>query len=280
MNPGIHYDIPIDQYHGDKSAIGSSGMKEILDCPALYYGQNLDPTKPTKEDRDSPAQVFGNLAHCALFEYQHFHERYRVGPQVHSKALKQWVEFKKACEADGVLPIDPGQYEAAMRIRQSALLDADLKRALLHPEGRGEVSAYWKDDATDVLCKCRPDWVMPVNDDAVVLFDGKTYSTGDANEFTRQVPRMNYHLQAAWYSDGYAKASGKTVLDFIFIVIGNEWPHPVNLMSLDEDAMRAGRLKYRRALDAYAQCLRTNEWPGYGPGIKTISLPKWALEEA
>lgn len=278
--PGLYYDIPNAVYHGDKTAIGNSGLKEVLDCPALYWGQNLDPNRPAREEKESAAQLLGNMAHCVLFEHAAFAGRYRVGPNVHSKNLKVWQDFKKECEADGGSAIDSAQYATAMKIREQALAIPDLREALLHPEGRGEVSAFWRDDATDVLCKCRPDWVMPVREDAVVLFDGKTYATGDAQEFGRQVPRMNYHMQNAWYGDGYAKASGKNVLAFIFIAIGNDWPHPINLVMLDDEAIRAGQLKYRRGLDIYAECLRNGNWPGYAPGVKTINLPKWALEEA
>lgn len=278
MSPNIIYDMPIDTYHADKSAIGSSGLKEVLDCPALYYGQNLDPRRPSKEERDSAAQVFGNLAHCVLFEYGAFFDRYKVGPEVSSRNVKAWQEFKKECEAVGAVAIDSAQYESAMRIRESALAVPDLKDALLHPDSKGEVSAYWTDEQTGARCKCRPDLVMPAGDDAVVLFDGKTFATGDVSEFGRQVPRMNYHLQDAFYTDGYEIASGKRVLDFIFIIIGNQWPHPVNLATLDAEGLSAGRAKYRHALNVYGQCLRTNEWPGYAPGIKTIYMPKWALE--
>lgn len=278
-NPGIYYDIPIVEYHRDKTAIGNSGLKEVLDCPALYFGQNLDPERPTVgEERDTAAQLFGNMAHCVLFEHQHFNARYRVGPEVATKALKAWKDFA-ATLPEGCDGIKPSQYASAKKIRQNALALPDLREALEHPGGRGEVSAYWRDERTGVLCKCRPDWVMPVRDDAVVLFDGKSYATGDTQEFGRQVPRMGYHLQAAWYGDGYARASGKNVLAFVFIVIGNEWPHPINLVMLDEDAIRAGQLMYRRGLDTYAECLRTGNWPGYAPGVKTITLPKWALED-
>lgn len=279
MEPGIHFDIPIDVYHSDKRAIGNSGLKEILDCPALYFGQNLDATRPPADERDSAGQQFGNMAHCVLFEHDKFAARYRVGPDVHSKALKAWKDFA-ATLPEGCEGIKPTQYASATKIREQALALPDLRETLLHPEGRGEVSAYWRDERTGVLCKCRPDWVMPAGDGGVVLFDAKTFSTGDTQEFGRQVPRMAYHLQAAWYGDGYARASGKNVLAFVFIVIGNEWPHPINLVMLDDEAIRTGQLMYRRALDIYAECLKTGTWPGYAPGIKTINLPKWALEMA
>lgn len=278
--PGIYYDIPNAEYHSGTWAIGNSGLQLVADCPALYYGRYLDPQRPQAEEKESAAQLFGNMSHCVLFEHDRFASRYRVGPDVHSKNLKVWQEFKKDCEADGASAIDSGQYKSAQRVRQSALSDKELREALEHPHGRGEVSAYWRDERTGVLCKCRPDWVMPVGDKACVLFDAKTFSTGSADEFARQAARMGYDFQAAFYTDGFGRASGLNVLAFIHIVIANEWPHPVNLVQLGERSISTGRLKYRRALDTYAECVKTNQWPGYAPGIKLVEMPNYALEEA
>ena len=89
---------------------------------------------------------------------------------------------------------------------------------------------------------------------------------------------MGYDFQAAWYSDGYMKASGLQVLAFVFIVISDTWPHPVNSVQLGERSMRTGQMKYRRALDTYAECLKTGVWPGYPPGIKLVEIPNYAQE--
>src|SRR5690606_40760303 len=65
--------------------------------------------------------------------------------------------------------IKPEQYETAMRQRESVLSLPDVRDAL--SSGRAEVSAFWNDQETGLLCRCRPDWVHPVGDDAVILLD-------------------------------------------------------------------------------------------------------------
>lgn len=276
--PGIYYDIPNADYHAGTFAVGNSGLQLVADCPALYYGRYLDPQRPVKEEKESAGRRFGNLAHCALFEFDQYNHRYVVGPDV-NKNTNRWKEFVASLPA-GSFPCSSDERAAGLRIRQQALSDKELREALEHPGGRGEVSAYWRDERTGVLCKCRPDWVMPVGDKACVLFDAKTFATGGADEFARQAARMGYDFQAAFYTDGFMRATGLNVLAFIHIVIADEWPHPINLVQLGERSINTGRAKYRRALDTYAECVKTNNWPGYAPGIKLVEMPNYALEEA
>jgi hypothetical protein len=276
--PGIYYDISNEEYHAGTWAVGNTGLQLVQDCPALYHGQYLDAERPQEEDKESAAQRFGNIAHCALFEFAAYNSRYVVGPDVH-KSTNAWKDFVRGL-APGCEPCTSKERMAGLRIRQSALAIPDLRDALLHPGGRGEVSAYWRDDSTGVMLKVRPDWDMPVGDKACILFDAKTFATGDADEFARQAARMNYDFQAAFYSDVYGRVCGRQVLAFVHIVISNKWPHPVNLVQLGERSINTGRLKYRRALDTYAECLRTGEWPGYAPGIKLVDIPEYAMEAA
>lgn len=276
--PGIYEGIPNDEYHAGAWAVGNSGLQLVRDCPALYFGKYLDPERPQAEEKESAAQRFGNIAHCALFEFGAYNQRYVVGPDV-NKNTNVWKDFVRGLPA-GSFPCGSDERTAGLKIRQQALSNPELAEALLHPQGRGEVSAYWRDPATGVLCKVRPDWVMPVGERSCVLFDAKTFSTGNADEFSRQAARMGYDFQAAYYTDGFGRASGLNVLAFIHIVICNEWPHPVNLVQLGERSINTGRLKYRRALDTYAECMRTGNWPGYAPGIKLVEMPDYALEQA
>jgi hypothetical protein len=276
MNGKIIHGLPNADYHGDTSAIGCSGLKAVLKSPAYYYGQYLDPRCPPEGDRETPGRFFGNLVHCALFEHPQFNARYRVGPAVASKALKAWKDFAAELPP-GCQGITPAQYETAQRVRESVLAIPDMAEALA--SGHGEVSAYWTDEATGVRCKVRPDWVNPVGEDSVIIIDGKTFASADPHDFARQVVKMDYALQAAFYSHGYAKASGKNVLAFVFLVVADDYPHLASTMTLDEEAMSAGARRFRRALDSYAQCKKTGVWPGYSQSIQQIALPQWALQE-
>jgi hypothetical protein len=273
--PGIYYGLSNEDYHADRTALGVSGMKAILQAPAYYFGQYLDPNCPPPSERESAGRRFGSMVHCQLFEYPEFNRRYQVGPVVNSKAVKAWKDFA-ATLPDGCEGITPAEYACMQQVRRSVLSIPDMADAL--SIGCGEVSAYCVDDETGARLKVRPDWVYPVGERAVILLDGKTFASADGDEFSTQAGKMKYHMQAAAYSDVYAKASGKRVLAFIFLVIEDDYPHLANPVMLDERSMDAGRRLYRRAVTTYAECMRTGVWPGFGNDVKTVSLKPWHLE--
>lgn len=265
------FDQDIDEYHGGEG-ISKTGLDRIARSPAHFYASTLDPSRPPERDR--AGQLEGQLAHCAILEPAEFDKRYIVGPDV-SRNTKAWKEFLES--AGDRIAIKPDQYEVAMRQAESVRRLPDIAEALA--AGDPEVSAYWTDPRTSVLCRCRPDWVHPVGEDAVILLDVKTYSDASPEEFARQCARKAYHKQAAYYSDGYAAASGKRVLAFIFIAVETDWPYAAGATMLDDQAIEQGRIEYRRNLETYAQCLKTGQWPGYSTGIETVSLPRWAITD-
>lgn len=269
--PGVIHGMDIRDYHAITDAISKTGLDRINRSPAYYYATTLDPNRPPEKER--AGQLEGNLAHCAILEPDEFDKRYAVGPDV-SRATKAWKEFEAPLPA-GVTGIKPDQRDTAMRQREQVLLLPDVAEALA--TGWPEVSAFWTDPETGVQCRCRPDWVHPVGDEAVVLLDVKTFSDASPDEFARQCARKRYHVQAAYYSDGYSAASGKRVLAFIFLAVESDWPNHASATILDDQAIDQGRTDYRRNLETYAQCLHTGQWPGYSTGIETVSLPRWAI---
>lgn len=267
---GVRHGLSIDDYHAMPGA-SKSVLDSIAQSPAIAYARHVDPNRPAQ--RDKAGQLEGQLAHCAVLEPDEFGKRYAVGPDVSTKAVKAWKEFEAALPA-GVVGIKPEQYEVAMRQAESVRALPEIRDALAH--GAAEVSAFWIDEATGMQCRCRPDWVHDCGDAGVILLDLKTYSDASPAEFRRQVARKRYHVQDAFYSDGYAAASGLPVLGFVFVAVETEYPFAASALMLDDAAKNTGRALYQRDLATYAECMRSGVWPGYSDQIEIISLPAWA----
>lgn len=267
---GIHHDIEIDTYHAGPG-ISNSGLGDIAQSPFHFWSRHLDPRRPPRPQ--TQPQEDGQVAHCAILEPDQFNERYVVGPDV-SRATKKWKEF--VADNPDKTVIKPDQYARAMHQRDAVWAIPDVAQAL--SKGRPEVSAYWNDPKTGVLCRCRPDFVHDAGS-GVVLVDVKTFSDARPREFGRQCARMNYHRQDAFYSDGYQQATNIEVLGFIFVAVEMPWPHAALPSMLDDDSRAAGAAQYRRALDLYAACLENNLWPSYNEAIELMRLPAWALED-
>lgn len=266
---GLVYDLPNEEYHAGPG-LSNSGLTLLAKSPAHYYGMHLDPARPPAEEK--AGQLHGTLCHCATLEPAYFDLRYAVGPTC-NRNTKKWHDFVDK-HLDAVC-IQADQRETAFAQAAAVRALPDVNRLL--SAGRPEVSAFWFDEETGVLCRCRPDWVHPMEGCGVILVDLKTYSDASPREFARQVARKKYHVQAAFYSDGYEAASGVLVVGFVFVAVETEWPHAASAVMLDDESLAKGRSEARELTNLYAECVSTGRWPGYGQQIESITLPAWAL---
>lgn len=263
---GVIHGLSNESYHSSPG-ISKSGLDD-MDPPARYYALHLDPNRP--ERAQTAAQRVGTLAHCAILEPEQFAKRYAVGPDC-SRATKVWKEWE-ASLAPGVEAIKPDEAAVAWAQRESVLKLPGMAEIL--GAGKAEVSAFWEDSYTGVLCRCRPDFAA-----GDTLIDLKTVGRGDSFGFQRQAPKLNYHVQDAFYTWGYSVASGQQAQDFWFLTVETEFPYLVSRHRLPVEAKSEGILQVRKKLDLYAECLRKNEWPGYPGEIQTVNWPAWALTE-
>jgi PDDEXK-like domain of unknown function (DUF3799) len=267
---GLVRGMSSEAYHAIAEAIGSSGLRKLARTPLHFFGATLDPQRPPGKTSD--AKSAGTLAHCALLEPDQLLERYAVKPaglDGRTREGKAWI-----AEMAGRQPVTAEQLETAQR--QAQAIRALPEIGPLLARGAAEVSAFWIDEATGVHCKCRPDWVHPVDDNSVVILDLKTTQDASESGFARTIWNYRYDLQAAWYSDGFEQASGLMVMGFVLVCTEAEWPHAAAAYMLEDHAMDHARAQIRELLDLYAQCKREDTWPGYVSSIQPISLPSWA----
>ena len=268
---GVMPHLTAERYHATH-AMSAGGLKRMKQSPAHFYGMQLDPNRP-EAGEPTAALKNGTLTHCALFEPEEVARRYVVKPadmNFSTKDGRAWRDAQTLEIVDSVAMATAKNQAAAIR----ALPDV----AALLAEGMPEVSAFWIDEQTGELCKCRPDWVAPAGD-GVILVDGKTCQDASPEGFGRTIWNFDYHLQAAWYVDGYAKASGLPVYGFVFAAVESAWPHVAGAYMLGDGVIDAARAENRRLLNLYAECRRSGVWPGYASGINLVNLPAWAQRQ-
>lgn len=271
MRAGLHHDIPNEAYHSGPG-LSHSGVKRLRRTP-FHFRALLDRTDAAPRSTPSPQMINGTLTHCALLEPLQFDSRYVIGPEI-SKNSKLYKDFA-ASLPNGVELISQQQRDAAFRQAEALRELPDIGTLL--SSGDPEVSAFWTDADTGVLCKCRPDWVSPVGyGNGVVLLDVKTAADASPEGFAKAVANFGYHTQADWYCAGYSAASGLDVHGMVFAVVESEFPHACAAYMLDDTALARARDDNRAALRLYAKCETAQSWPGYSPAIQIITLPRWA----
>jgi exodeoxyribonuclease VIII len=268
---GLHPDMPSEQYHRI-AAMSAGGLKRMRQSPAHFYGKQLDPNRPQGDNEPTPAMKAGTLFHVALFEPEAIAERYIVKPDGMSFASKDGKAWRDALPA-GIEVTDADALAKARAQARNVRASPDI--AALMSDGMAEASAFWIDEQTGELCKCRPDWCSPTGD-GVVLIDGKSCQDASPEGFARTAWNMGYLHTAAWYIDGYQAATGQRVHGYVFAAVEHEWPHVAAPYMVPDDVLDLARADNRRLLNLYAECRRTGNWPGYSAGISLITLPVWA----
>jgi exodeoxyribonuclease VIII len=260
--------------------LSNSGMKTLSKSPGHFAALHLLPLPEWLiEDEDyintaSPTFA-GTLCHTATLEPEAFDQRYIVGPNI-DKRTKEWKTFV-AANAGRVVITERQKHTA---LAQAASLRAVPDVADILEGGECEVSAYWLDPTTGVLCRARADCLNlnfgKPGAPAAMLLDVKTTSDLSDDALARTVWTWGYHRQATWYSAGFAIAAGMPVAGFVFAFVESTYPFAVRLFELDDLAKAIGRRENRAALDLYARCVKEKSWPSYSPAVGTLSLPYWA----
>lgn len=264
------YAVDLDEhaYHRGTAGISSTGLKQLMRSPAHYRAW-----ADTRSDGDTAARRFGRAVHCRVLERPEFDRRHVVWHGVDRRAAG-YKEFEQAHAARTILSADE---MARVEGCEQALLsdsafplagylggaDDDGGHRVVEPACT-EFTIVWVDDATGVTCKVRLD---AVGFDPLIALDLKTCGDARPGAFTRDIVRMNYDLQAAFYMEGLRRYTGREGT-FVFAAVEGERPHGVAFYALapDHDLMLNGARKFRHALDLYARCTATGRWPAYAFG--------------
>ncbi|EAN2664442.1 exodeoxyribonuclease VIII [Salmonella enterica] len=270
IQPGIYYDIPNEAYHAGPG-VSKSQLDDIADTPAIYLWRKNAP-----EDTEKTKSLdTGTAFHCRVLEPEEFSKRFIIAPEFNrrtSAGKEEEKTFLEECARTGrtVLTAEEGR---KIELMYQSVMALPLGQWLVESAGYAESSVYWEDPETGILCRCRPDKIIP---EFHWIMDVKT--TADIQRFRTAYYDYRYHVQDAFYSDGYRAQFGE-IPTFVFLVASTTAEcgrYPVEIFMMGEDAKLAGQREYRRNLQTLAECLNNDEWPA----IKTLSLPRWAKENA
>lgn len=225
---------------------------------------------------DTPALSLGRAVHLAVLEPEKFSTtcvRWDGG----TRRGKEWDAFRERHGGREILTADEDDLCADI---SSAVLADPIARHYV-TGGAPEVSVLWTHDEQEmgelpgfsVECKARLDYVRPD-----CLVDLKTCRDASQEGFGREAWRLQYHVQAAYYRDGYAAATGR-VLPFFIVAVEKDAPHVCQVFRVTENLLDLGRDSYLAMLRQLDQCKREGTWPGYSEGELELMPPRWALPD-
>lgn len=237
-------------------AIANSDLGLIKESPAqLIWARNA----PVDEDKLKTLDI-GTAVHCKLLEPHKFDDEFAIAPNVPKRSNAE-KEIHAAFEAEN-------KDKIILSTDDAKRIDLMSRSAMAHPTlaqllsgGDSEVSVFWRDSETGLLCKCRPDHIIKIGGTLFCL-DVKT--TDDIEKFQRSIGDYGYNRQQAFYTEGLTVAFGDIPV-FLFGVVSKSVScgrYPVTIKSLDAEDVDAGENEFRALLRVYAECKKTGIYSG------------------
>lgn len=272
---GVYDDLPEENYHGDPDSLSSSGARQLLKTSPKKF---LLAPRVEKREWD-----VGHVVHKLILGKGS--DVVVLDPAVHGltqdgkpakspKSTSMWQQAEAEARARGAVPISIADYEIAQAM--AATVRNNDHAAGLLSQGDAEISGYWRDPATDARLRWRADWLHPGRN-RLIIVDYKSTKSAEPHSFWKSVSDYGYHQQDAWYRDGVIACGIDDDPLFLFIAQEKEYPFEVTVHESKPEDVARGRGLNRKAVDLWARCRHSGEWPGYPPGVHTIQHPSYAI---
>lgn len=280
-----------DNYHGDTSRISKSGLDLIARSPYHYWAKYITPDRPAEAPKKH--FVVGSITNDVLLQAHLLDEQYVIVPadaprrptsaQLNAKkpsdetvaAIEWWDDFNE--KVGGRTVVEADDYDRACRMRDA--VHAHPAARVLLKQGVAEKTLYFEEPETGAKCKCRPDFIGVMPNNEHMLIDLKTTSDASPDSFGRSALSWRYHVQAAFYSEGFYYATGNFPQIFGFVVVEKEYPFAVACYYADERTLELGHNAYMKNLQTYLDCLQSGVWPGYSEKLERLALPEYIFKQ-
>lgn len=291
MKDGIHRGLSINDYHGNKTHVSSSGLRHARRSlkEYWYYRQGLMVSEGSHFD-------FGNAFELALIDPKAFEKEVAIaqdsawvakaleekpglskprGSKAYQEASKQFAEDNQG----KYIIQDKGKqsFETIEQMLTSCKADSVMQKLLSNTEY--QVSVFWTDEETGLKCKARPD-VCKLNKNVIV--DVKTADDGSPEAFSKSLANHDYPFQACMQIDGCISSGLMSKVDkYFWLVVEKNIPYSATIYEFSEDDIRYCMDEYRYVKGIVKKALKQDKYPGYSQrsdnkfGILTAQIPLW-----
>lgn len=289
--PGLYSGISLADYHRadicDNWSISSSGLRTIFkESPAHFFAEWQG--NPARIERvDKRHFILGQAVHHLHLGQPNFAGMFVVQPvdyETDAGEIKPWSNNAKACRQwheerrrEGRIVLLPKEVEQIKGMAIELGRHPIIKAGALN--GYIERSIFWRDKATGIWLKSRPDAIPGDGGDFVDLKSTVSVKWGD---LVRSIGDYGYHAQGALVRDG-----ARSVLDikqptFSLVFQEKTAPYCVRVVTLKDSDLDRGDRQNRAALETFAKCLKDKHWPGPGgdrEDAETIELSEFSQRE-
>lgn len=269
-------DVSEEAYHGDplpEPSLSATIAKIIMDRSPLHAWQE-HPRLGEWKRADKKEFDRGALFHKLILG---------KGAEIASVDARDWKtkaarDARDQARAEGKIPVlAQDLFEAKLGI---GTIRERLDRVNIRLDGESEVAIAWQELSYEgpIWCRGKLDHLKKGARNATIV-DLKTARSAHPAACLRHIVSYGYDIQQAAYTRAvetlYPENSGR--VDFIFLFVETEPPFAILPARIDGILRERGERRWRGAVEAWAHCRATNDWPSYARGITTLEAPAWLL---
>lgn len=268
-----HFDESItdEQYHSDKTHVGSSSLRLVLDSPKAFYWNFFK----GEQEPETDAMRLGRIIHKAVLEGREFQNSYCIVPDFGDMRSKANREKKAAWLADrpaGQIMTTQEELDMILGIVESIMEHPQGPDLLKN--GKPEVAGYYRDPETNIRLKIKPDFL---SFDVGSLVDLKSTRSSEKRRFMSSIFEYRYDIQLFMYSEGTRLITGKKPDLISAIAVEKKIPYESAIYYFQEHNMVQAESDYRQALRRLRQCIDENKWPQRQTMIEPVEEPNWFI---
>jgi len=273
LQQGFHHRISAASYHADPAPQPSlrHSIAEILlresPCKAWHSHPRLNENFRRVEENKFD---IGTAAHSVLLE------------GIDNIVECQFDDWRKDA-AKSARDAARGQGKTPLLSHQAHGVRAMVAAALKFIES-SEIRNDWQDSDAELTGLVEDDgiWLRTRMDlctvSRTVICDYKSTTDASPEGFSRQITRMGYHRQDAFYRRVAQLLTGNDP-KFVFLAQSVEPPYECSLHSCDPSLREIADAEVERAIDLWRKCVKTKRWPSYGAGIHYALPTSWMIQE-
>lgn len=272
--------MPAAQYHADPCATPSlsSSIAHLLVGKSPAHAWLAHPKLGAQPVESTAAMDEGTLLHELILRGPDEAQERLVVVKADNWRTKAAQEQREAARAEGKLALLERDLMTALTASVEILVRFQELGVVL--SGVSEVAAFWQERASDgtvVQCRGMFDHVIR---GAGVIYDLKKSRTAHPKAIPKHVESYGYHIQATAYRRALEQIEpGLTGrVQFRWLFVEAVAPYGVTVAEPAGSMRALGDACWSQAVDTWAQCLATGEWPAYPREVQRIEASPWALE--
>lgn len=264
-------DMPFDQYLADpcpEPSLTSSLVRRLLSTAPRRVWHETKRLNPDAPSNDREIFDIGTVAH-ALFTGEGNEVEVIEAADWRTKAAQ---EARDAARADGKTPILRKHKDAVdvMAAEAHAQFGANPDIGPLLKDALREATITWTE--LGVMHRARPDFYH-VEANAIIHYKTTGVEIGPASA-AKYAAGAGWDMIAAHYEAAGVAAAGSPPRQF-FAVQETAAPHLCLVTELDATFLAEARARRKRAIEIWAKCLRTGNWPGNINRTIKLECPEW-----